>query len=108
MDSRKQPITTSGIREALTSKLARYFGCEPSEANAEQIYKATIMTVKDILTEKRQTFHEKAKKQHPKKVYYLCMEFLIGPSLKNNLRNLGIADEYRAILAELGYDLDDI
>ena len=108
MDSRKQPITETSIREALSSKLTRYFGCEPSEATAEQMYKATIMTVKDILTEKRQTFHEKAKKQHPKKVYYLCMEFLIGPSLKNNLRNLGLADEYRAVLADMGFALDDI
>ena len=66
MDSRKQPVTEENIREALSSKLARYFGCEPSEATAEQIYKATIMTVKDILTEKRQTFHEKAKKQQPR------------------------------------------
>ncbi len=102
------PINEVAIAEALKSKLARYFGVKPEEADAEQMYKATLMSVKDILTEKRQVFHEKAKKQRPKKVYYLCMEFLIGRSLKNNLMNLGLADTYRAVLSDMGYDLDTI
>ncbi len=102
------PIQEAAIAEALKSKLARYFGVKPEEADAEQMYKATLMSVKDILTEKRQVFHEKAKKQRPKKVYYLCMEFLIGRSLKNNLMNLGLADSYRAVLKTMGYDLDEI
>ena len=82
------PISEEGISDALRAKLARYFGVKPEDANAEQMYKATLMSVKDVLTEKRQVFHEKAKKQRPKKVYYLCMEFLIGRSLRNNLMNL--------------------
>lgn len=99
-------ITETQIEEALRSKLTRYFGTQPEEADLEQLYKATLMSVKDILTEKRQVFHEKAKKQHPKKVYYLCMEFLIGPSLRNNLMNLGLAESYRNVLSRMGCDLD--
>ncbi len=99
-------INETQIEEALRSKLTRYFGTQPEEADTEQLYKATLMSVKDILTEKRQVFHEKAKKQRPKKVYYLCMEFLIGPSLRNNLMNLGLADSYRRVLARMGCDLD--
>ena len=101
-------ITETQIEEALRSKLTRYFGTQPEEADAEQLYKATLMSVKDILTEKRQVFHEKAKKQRPKKVYYLCMEFLIGPLLRNNLMNLGLADSYRRVLSRMGCDLDTL
>ncbi|MGM9645718.1 MAG: glycogen/starch/alpha-glucan phosphorylase [Eubacteriales bacterium] len=104
----KEQFTKSSVREALTSKLSRYFGVTPEDANKEQIYKATVLTVKDILTAKRSSFKHQVKRAQAKKVYYLCMEFLIGRSLKNNLRNLGIADQYKKVLAEFGFDIDEI
>ncbi|MGM9653498.1 MAG: glycogen/starch/alpha-glucan phosphorylase [Eubacteriales bacterium] len=94
------------IKKELTEKLARYFGVTPDEANREQIYKATVLTVKDILAQKRADYKEKIKKQRPKNVYYLCMEFLIGRSLKNNLMNLELEGSYRDVLAEMGQDID--
>lgn len=96
------------VREALVSKLARYFGTTPDEATEEQIYKSVVLTVKDILTQKRSDFKVDTKKQRGKKIYYLCMEFLIGRSLRNNLRNLGIADTYGEVLSEFGFSLDEI
>lgn len=33
-----------------------------------------------------------------KQVYYICMEFLIGKSLRNNLFNLGIEEEAKEAL----------
>ena len=101
-------FTKSQIKDALTAKLARYFGTAPEDASKEQIYKSVVLSVKDILTEKRSAFKSDTKKQRGKKVYYLCMEFLIGRSLKNNLRNLGIADIYGEVLSEFGFELEDI
>ncbi len=101
-------LTKEDIKSALEIKLSRYFGVNPEDANKEQIYKATILTVKDILTQKRSHFKHKVRDEHAKKVYYLCMEFLIGRSLKNNLRNLGIADEYTEILSDIGFDINEI
>lgn len=98
----------AAIRDAITAKLARYFGTTPEEASEEQIYKSVVLSVKDILTQKRTDFKLDTKKQRGKKVYYLCMEFLIGRSLKNNLRNLGIADLYGEVLSEMGFALDEI
>lgn len=94
------------LKQQLISKLSRYFGVTPEEANAEQIYKSVILVVKDILSQKRADFKINAKKQSAKKVYYLCMEFLIGRSLKNNLCNLGLADDMRAVVSEMGQSLD--
>ncbi|MBQ1977044.1 MAG: glycogen/starch/alpha-glucan phosphorylase, partial [Clostridia bacterium] len=48
------------------------------------------------------------KKQRKKTVYYLCMEFLIGRSLKNNLWNLDLAHQYEGALKELGFDLESL
>ena len=95
-----QVFSKETVKEALELKLSRYFGVNAEDANKEQIYKATILTVKDILTQKRSCFKRQVKKAQAKKVYYLCMEFLIGRSLKNNLRNLGIADYYDEVLKD--------
>ncbi len=103
----KEPITDyAAVKTAITEKLARYFGVVPEDATKEQMYRATIYTVKDILAQKRADFKESLKKQRPRTVYYLCMEFLIGRSLKNNLLNLGLEDVYRGVVEEFGFHLD--
>ena len=101
-------FTKAQIKDAIVAKLARYYGVTPEEASSEQVYKSVVLSVKDILTEKRSDFKLDTKKQRGKKIYYLCMEFLIGRSLKNNLRNLGIADMYGEVLSELGFELEDV
>ncbi len=103
-----QKPNASEIRENLEIKLSRYFGCTSAEASKEQIYKATAMTVRDILTEKRGEFKKKVNQAGGKRVYYMCMEFLLGRSLKTNLCNLGLDKDYAAALADLGYTLDDL
>ena len=70
------------------------------------MYNAAILCVKDILTQKRSDFKESTKKQHAKRVYYLCMEFLIGPSLYNNLRNLGLEEVFRKVISDFGFDIE--
>ena len=78
------------VWENLEIKLSRYFGCSSAEASKDQIYKATAMTIRDILTEKRGAFKKKVNQTGAKRVYYMCMEFLLGRSLKTNLYNLGL------------------
>ena len=56
----KNKITESDAKELIKGKLSRYFGVTPSEATKEQIYKAVVMSVRDIMLEKRQLFHKKS------------------------------------------------
>ena len=100
--------TEQDIKEILESKISRYFGVRPEEATKTQVYKAVILTVKDMLTEKRSAFRRLVKRDKAKRVYYMCMEFLIGPSLKNNLRNLGIEEAYAKAVKSLGCDIDEL
>ena len=96
------------VKENIEAKLARYFGCNPKEATKDQMYKAVTMTVKDILTEKRGDFKHEVNEKGAKRVYYMCVEFLMGRSLKTSVNNLGLSAEYEEALKEFGYTLDDI
>jgi len=96
------------VRENIEAKLSRYFGCTPKEATNEQMYKAVSMTVRDILTEKRGDFKQEVNQAGAKRVYYMCIEFLLGRSLKTNLNNLGLANDYAVALKNMGFELDDL
>ncbi|MBR3879276.1 MAG: glycogen/starch/alpha-glucan phosphorylase [Clostridia bacterium] len=104
----KEKLTQTEIKQNIETKLSRYFGCTPMEASAEQMYKAVSMTIRDILTEKRGDFKKEVNKQGAKRVYYMCMEFLLGRSLKTNVCNLGLQKEYGEALKKLGFELDDL
>ncbi len=106
--SKKEIPSNQLIREEIENKLKKYYGVQFKEATKEQMYHAVVLTVKDILLRKRADQHNYVKKAHPKRVYYMCMEFLVGRSLKNNLCNLGLEDSYRSVLAESGFDIDSI
>ncbi len=101
-------LTKKYLRELLEIKLSRFYGTTPKEANKDQIYRALLLAVKDILSQKRTEFKNNVNNQKGKKIYYLCMEFLIGKSLRNNLMNLGIADKFEGILADIGVSLDEL
>ena len=103
-----ESITEKEVQLLIQGKLSRYFGVSPKEATREQIYKAVVMSVRDILLEKRQQFHKVMKAKKGKRVYYLCMEFLLGRSLKNNVYNLGLAEEYSKALKSFGLTLEDL
>ena len=106
--SNTKSITEKEVQVLIEGKLSRYFGVSPKEATKEQIYKAVVMSVRDILLEKRQQFHKVMRSKKGKRVYYLCMEFLLGRSLKNNVYNLGLGAEYEKALKHFGLTLEDL
>jgi hypothetical protein len=58
------------------------------------MYKACAMTIRDILSEKRNDYKKLVNARGAKRVYYMCMEFLLGRSFKTNLCNLGLEKQY--------------
>lgn len=101
-------ITEKEVKDAIKGKLSRYFGVAPAEASKDQIYKAVVMVVRDILLEKRQHFHKKIKAKRAKRVYYLCMEFLMGRSLKNSLYNLSATPVFEKAVSNYGLSLEEL
>ena len=105
---KKETISDTAAKELIKGKLSRYFGVAPSEARKEQLYKAVVMSVRDIMLEKRHNFHLTTKANKAKRVYYLCMEFLMGRSLKNSIFNLGLGETFAEALKEYDTTLEEL
>ena len=103
-----EKITEREAKELIQGKLSRYFGVAPSEARKDQLYKAVVMSIRDIMLEKRHKFHTVTKAAKAKRVYYLCMEFLMGRSLKNSVFNLGVGEAFQEALKDYDVTLEDL
>jgi len=66
------------------------------------------LSVRDHLVSRWLRTQQSYYEDNVKRVYYLSMEFLIGRLLTNNLINLGIYDEYKQALEELGHDIHEL
>ncbi len=107
-EQKTTPFTKKEATELLKGKLSKFFGISDSEVSKEQIYKAVVMAVRDILLEKRNKYSKTVKEKKGKRVYYLCMEFLVGRSLKNNLYNLDLTKQFEDAVKAYGYSLEDL
>ncbi len=99
-------MSVSQIKEAVRDKLSHAFGVSLENATNEEYYKAAVLIVRELLTKGRTEFVANAEKTETKQIYYLCMEFLLGRSLKNNLSNLGLEENFRKALNDFGIKLD--
>lgn len=98
----------TGLQEAIELKLLHNFSVQPESATDENYYNALVLVLRDRMREMRVKYISQAKRQQCKQVYYLCMEFLMGRSLKNTLFNLNLTEEAAEALAAHGVKLDNL
>ncbi len=92
------------FKEALFAALGRF----PEAATPNDRYLALALAVRRQVMRRWVATSETYYKKASRTVCYLSAEFLLGPHLGNNLLNLGLQEEARQAMSELGYDLDDI
>lgn len=100
--------STAQMQRLIEDKVNRHYGCAASEATKQQMYRCVCSVVRDIMNKNKIAFDKQIKKQEAKKVYYMSMEFLVGPSLKNNLYKLRLNDTMDRAVKEFGFDLKDL
>lgn len=101
-------LTVPQIKNTIRDRLSHTFGVSLENASNEEYYKAVALTVRELLAKGRAEFVANAEKTETKQIYYLCMEFLLGRSLRNSLYNLGLEENFRAALSEMGIKLDTL
>ncbi len=105
----KHNMTTAELDRLLRGCLHSEFSQDdmPS-ATDDQMYRALALVVRRILSERRKKFMAKTYGENGKQVYYLCMEFLMGRSLKTNLFNLGLNEVAAEVMASYDVKLDNL
>ena len=105
-DGKKKEI--KDLRERIESKLIMRGIADPKEALECQIYQATVAVLKDIMLEYRTDFKKRKRAANAKKICYLCMEFLVGRSLKNISKNLGVYEQLCSVFKDFGTDFEKV
>lgn len=101
-------LTKKQAKELITAKLSHYMGVTVEEASYEHFYRATAMILREMLVKGRKEFVSDCDEQGKKKVVYLCMEFLMGRSLKNTLYNLNLTNVFGQALSDFGIKLENL
>ncbi|WP_294708298.1 glycogen/starch/alpha-glucan phosphorylase [uncultured Fusobacterium sp.] len=97
-------------KEELRKQIEKYvkvsFGKDISEATELEVYRALGQAIMEDIAE---DWYETNKLYSQKKqAYYFSAEFLMGRALGNNLINLGVLDEVKEVLTELGIDYNKV
>lgn len=102
-------MTQEQFKENLVLKLTQVFGVTPEEATDEQYYKSVALICNEQIAKEWYDFRHDLHMTHgPKKVYYLCMEYLLGRSLKNNLYNINLTSVAKEALSDFGIKLENL
>ena len=101
-------LTKKEFEKILKDKVVSECGVTLDVASAEQIYRCMAMIVRQIMSDRQKQFQAKTLGEGKKQVYYLCMEFLMGRSLRTSLFNLGLNEVAEQVLADADIKIDTI
>ncbi len=96
------------FKHAFLDNLFCVQGKTPALATRHDYYMALAYTVRDRMMHRWISTAETYTSKGSRTVCYLSAEFLIGPQLGSNLASLGMMEQVREALAELGFALDDL
>src|SRR5215831_20152448 len=90
----------------------RYLLCEhlldPASARPRQRFEAVARCCRDLLAHRWVKTRETRERAHPKRIFYLSMEFLIGRSLFHNVMNIAADPLVQQAIRHRGWDLAEI
>ena len=97
-------LSKDALKRAFLDNLFYIQGKFPALATQKDYYKALAYMVRDRLLQRWVSTATEYTEKKSRTVAYLSAEFLMGPHLGNNLINLGIYDQVKEAIEELGLD----
>ncbi len=101
-------VSVETLKRSFLNNLFYVQGKFPDIATQNDYYMALAYMVRDRLLHRWIATAAQYTKEQTKTVAYLSAEFLMGPQLGNNLINLGIYDQVKQAVSELGFVLEDL
>ncbi|HTW38841.1 MAG TPA: glycogen/starch/alpha-glucan phosphorylase [Steroidobacteraceae bacterium] len=99
-------LDKEALKRSFVDNLFYVQGKIPALATQHDYYMALAYTIRDRMLHRWISTAEAYTKHGSRTVVYLSAEFLTGPHLGNNLINLGIYEEVRQAVGELGLDFE--
>ncbi|MBV9493590.1 MAG: glycogen/starch/alpha-glucan phosphorylase [Acidobacteria bacterium] len=96
------------LRDGIESFLRFARGRVWREASPRERLQAISISVRRPSLDAMRESERRYRDQDAKRLYYLSMEFLMGRTLGNNLSNLGLYDDARTVVSDLGADLEEL
>lgn len=96
------------FREAFEYHLRYSLAKDKMSATQNDLSNAVSLAVRNTCIESMQQTETRYTQQNAKRCFYLSMEFLMGQSLENNLRNLGLLEVCRDVMADCGVDVNEL
>ena len=101
-------FTKKEFTELLTKILYEEFSVTGKTATSDQMYRALALACRGVMSDKRKSFMAQTYGEGKKQVYYLCMEFLMGRSLKTNLFSLGLTPVAEKVLQDFDFKIANL
>jgi len=108
LPSVRTAMDVDALRRSFADHLQFSQGKDEHSATALDRYMAVAGAVRDRMMRRWLQTQQAYYRSDAKRVYYLSLEFLMGKALENNLINLGLLDNMKAALSQLGLDLEDL
>jgi starch phosphorylase len=101
-------LNKEAFKHAFLDNLYYVQGKTPALATTIDYYMALAYTVRDRMLHRWISTTQTYTQQGSRTVAYLSAEFLMGPHLGNNLVNLGVYEDVRAAVTEIGLNFDEL
>jgi glycogen phosphorylase len=98
----------ASIQESIRRHTRYSLGKPWNDLSVRELFNAVALSVRDRLVDRLLETEERYRKDRPKRINYLSIEFLIGQSLGTHLYNLGIREFYLQALSSFGASLESV
>jgi glycogen phosphorylase len=103
-----RPFNPEPLRESILRHIHYALARPGGDLVPRELFKPLSLTIRDRMIDGLLKTELRYREQNVKRLGYLSMEFLMGRWLSDNLCNLGLGEQCRAVLAEFGVKLEDV
>lgn len=99
---------TEQLKESIIKHLHSTLGTDVNKASHQAWWRATCAAVNEQVFDGLRNTQRTHYEQDTRALHYFSLEYLMGRMFSNNLHNLGIYQNAKQALAELGLDITDL
>jgi len=101
-------VDAASLRKSVARRMLYSIAQDPYTASNRNWVTALSLVTRDLLVERWFETMRRRSLQNSKHVCYLSMEFLMGRTLSNGLLAIGLYDDFKVALAQIGIDMEAI